>query len=360
VNQASGSTPYGFVGLLWTELIEVLGVCARCRSLRTTRKPGIDHDAMSTRAVCGIPPVLARTGTGFAAIGDISMTTVEITYRYGHRDVPARSHPRDAAAARLRLDDGNRAFAALLRDRSGATEAARHIIDVASDDFLLAAGGNGVPKQYPFAAMLGCSDARVPIELIFNEGPNDLFVVRVAGNGISGDVLGSLRYAMEHLRDSLRLVVVLGHSGCGAILTAVDIFLEPSGYLPLLANHALRGILDRQLIVVQATARRLTSVFGTDVTRHKRYREALIEASVVTNAALSAYTIQEELRGTGPHGMRAVYGVYLLESQTIWGPAGRTDGVTGLADPPENLASFLEFGERIVSSDRIASLISSE
>jgi carbonic anhydrase len=122
----------------------------------------------------------------------------------------------------------------------------------------------------------------------------------VAGNGIGGDVLGSLRYAMEHLRDSLRLVVVLGHSGCGAILTAVDIFLEPGGYLPLLANHALRGVLDRQLIVVQATARRLTSVFGADVTRHKRYREALIEASVVTNAALSAYTIQEELRGTGP------------------------------------------------------------
>ena len=65
-------------------------------------------------------------------------------------------------------------------------------------------------------------------------------------------------------------------------------------------------------------------MFGADVTRHKRYREALIEASVVTNAALSAYTIQEELRGTGPHGMRAVYGVYFLESQTIWAaPAGK-------------------------------------
>ena len=110
--------------------------------------------------------------------------------------------------------------------------------------------------------MLGCSDARVPVELIFNEGPNDLFVVRVAGNGLGSDVLGSLRYAIENLRGSLRLVVVLGHSGCGALSAAVDTFLQPAGYLPLATNHALRGILDRQLIVVQATARRLTSAFG--------------------------------------------------------------------------------------------------
>ena len=112
--------------------------------------------------------------------------------------------------------------------------------------------GAGAAKQRPFAAVLGCSDARVPIELIFNEGPNDLFVVRVAGNGLGNDVLGSLRYAIDHLRDSLRLVVVLGHSGCGAMSAAVDSFLEPAGYLPLATNHALRSILDRQLIVVQA------------------------------------------------------------------------------------------------------------
>ena len=87
----------------------------------------------------------------------------------------------------------------------------------------------GAPKQRPFAAVLGCSDARARIELIFNEGPNDLFVVRVAGNGLGNDVLGSLRYAIDHLRGSLRLVVVLGHSGCGAMSAAVDSFLEPAG-----------------------------------------------------------------------------------------------------------------------------------
>ena len=205
--------------------------------------------------------------------------------------------------------------------------------------------------------MLGCSDARVPIELIFNEGPNDLFVVRVAGNGLGNDVVGSLRYAIDHLRDSLRLVVVLGHSGCGAMSAAVDLFLEPAGYLSLATNYALRTILDRQLIVVQATSRKLTNVFGGDVTRNSRYREALIEASIVTNAALAAYTVQQELHGFDPHDLRVVYGVYVLQSREVWTPAGNASGTAGLAEPPRNLASFVELGEAIAGSDRIRSLI---
>ena len=87
-------------------------------------------------------------------------------------------------------------------------------------------------------AVLGCSDARVPIELIFKEGPNDLFVVRVAGNGLGSEVLGSLKYAVEHLGGSLRIIVVLGHSGCGAVSEAVDAFLEPPD-LPLVRRAAL-------------------------------------------------------------------------------------------------------------------------
>ena len=117
--------------------------------------------------------------------------------------------------------------------------------------------GQAIPQQRPFAAVIGCSDARVPIELVFNEGPNDLFVIRVAGNGLGGDVLGSLKYAVEHLSGSLRLVVILAHSGCGALTAAVDVFLEPAAYLALATQHALRNILDRQLIVVQACAKTL-------------------------------------------------------------------------------------------------------
>ena len=73
--------------------------------------------------------------------------------------------------------------------------------------------------QHPFAAILGCSDSRVPPELLFDQGMGDLFVVRVAGHAIDDDVAGSIGYAVRHL--DTRLVVVLGHSDCGAITAAL-------------------------------------------------------------------------------------------------------------------------------------------
>jgi carbonic anhydrase len=77
--------------------------------------------------------------------------------------------------------------------------------------------------QHPFATLLACSDSRVPPELVFDQGFGDLFVVRVAGNIIATDVLGSLQYASYHLRTPL--FVVLGHQGCGAVTAAVDALL---------------------------------------------------------------------------------------------------------------------------------------
>jgi carbonic anhydrase len=153
--------------------------------------------------------------------------TVDIIYRYETQDSSARPRPSDSNAALHRLDDGNKAFAELLdhvKDESGSIQ---QVISVDPRDLGLLPTETEMPKQRPFAAVLGCSDARVPIELIFNEGPNDLFVIRVAGNGLGTEVLGSLKYAVEHLAGSLKLIVVLGHSGCGALTAAVDIFLLP-------------------------------------------------------------------------------------------------------------------------------------
>jgi len=288
------------------------------------------------------------------------MRTVEITYRYGAQDIPTQPRPANAESALHRLDEGNQAFAALLASLIEVDGTARRIVQVDLRDLGLQPNEQGTPRQRPFAAVLGCSDARVPIELIFNQGPNDLFVVRVAGNGLGNDVLGSLRYAIEHLRGSLRLVVVLGHSGCGAMSAAVDAFLEPAGYLQLVTNHSLRSILDQQLIVVQVSARKLASTFGADVAAHPRYRKVLTEVSIVTNAALTAYTVQselEQLEQLDRRDLRAVYGVYLLESREVWAPRGNAAQTIGLAEPPRDLASFVELGEAIVKSDRIASLL---
>ena len=130
----------------------------------------------------------------------------------------------DSRAAHIRLNDGNQAFAALLEGLTTENVGVQRIILVDPRDLGLLPGDAELPKQRPFAAILGCSDARVPVELVFNEGPNELFVIRVAGNGLGTEVLGSLKYAVDHLSGSLKLIVVLGHSGCGALTSAVDVF----------------------------------------------------------------------------------------------------------------------------------------
>ena len=288
------------------------------------------------------------------------MKTVEITYRYGAPDTLARHWPTDSDAARLRLNEGNQAFAAILdglADDSGAT---RRVIHVDAQDLGLNEDNKTRPKQRPFAAVLGCSDARVPIELIFNEGPNDLFVIRVAGNGLGSEVLGSLQYAVEHLGGSMKIVAVLGHSGCGAVSAAVDVFLHPARYLEVATSHSLRGIIDRLLVVVQASAKRMHEVFGAEVTRSPGYRAALVETSVILNAALAAHTVQKEMGSTDIDGIKAVYGVYLLETRQVWTPGHGTAVWTGLADPPGDPAAFVQLGNAICHSDRITSLLKAE
>ena len=286
------------------------------------------------------------------------LKTVDIIYRYEARDTSARPLPMDSDAAWRRLNGGNSDFAALLdhvKDESGVQQ----IIPVDPRDLGLDSNVAGIPKQRPFAAVLGCSDARVPIELIFNEGPNDLFVIRVAGNGLGMEVLGSLKYAIDHLGGTLKLIVVLGHSGCGALTAAVDVFLNPGDYVAIAAMHSIRNILDRSLIVVQASANKLLSAFGPGVARNSGYRQALIEASIITNAALSAYSIQQEFVGHDLPELQAVYGVYVLETREVWAP--RSGGIkgAGLASPPRDLAEFGALADAVVQSERIASYLKS-
>ena len=284
------------------------------------------------------------------------MAGFEIVYRCNEGSNPLRSAPSDAVAARARLDEGNRKFASLFVTPPVAEAiAARCVVPT---DFSLA--GNGLAVQSPFAAVLGCADARVPVELIFNVGPNDIFVVRVAGNGLGPDVLGSLRYAIEHLGGSLKVIAVLGHSGCGAVSAAVDVFLNPSEYLALATSRAIRGILDQLTIVVHASARRLQQAFGQGVTSRPGYRTALIEMAVVTNAAATAHSIQRAIRKHGAGDLMTLYGVYLLDSCHVWAPQLGSDDWSGLADAPADVNSFSELADAVTRSARIAELLDSE
>ena len=284
------------------------------------------------------------------------MDPVEIVYRYGDESVARRERPADAAEAQRRLDAGNRVFSALFASGSSAA-CARCVIDVDSSDVGVTAAGPAAALQRPFAAVLGCSDARVPIELIFNEGPNDLFVVRVAGNTLGGDVQGSLDYALDHLADSMKLIAVLGHSGCGAVTAAVDVLLRPTGYLSLASKHAVRSVVDRLHVAVHAADRKLKTALGPEVVRHPRFREALIEMSIATNAAFCAHTLQQEIEAGGPPGVQVVYGVFVLEDRAVWAPRCGSDQVSGLALPPRDEQGFVELGETTLRSRRIARLL---
>lgn len=118
---------------------------------------------------------------------------------------PGPHQPQNGQAALQRLLDGNARFA---RGKP------LHQHENADWRRQLSAG------QHPFAAIVGCSDSRVPVELIFDQGFGDLFVIRVAGNVIAADVLGSLQYAVAHLH--VPLILVLGHHQCGAVTAAVE------------------------------------------------------------------------------------------------------------------------------------------
>jgi len=125
----------------------------------------------------------------------------------------------NAAEALQRLLDGNQRYVAGRAVRPNQTTARRATV----------AGG-----QHPFAAILGCSDSRVPPEIVFDQGLGDLFVVRLAGNVADPVALDSLDYAVTHL--GARLILVLGHERCGAVTAAVEGHEEPGDVGPMLAE----------------------------------------------------------------------------------------------------------------------------
>src|SRR5471030_2109312 len=116
-----------------------------------------------------------------------------------------------AQEALVLLQEGNRRFVSDISNRDAIASRARRLV--------LAV------RQEPFASILGCSDSRVPVEIVFDQGLGDLFVIRVAGNIVAPSLIGSIEFAAENF--GTRLVVVLGHTQCGAIETTMQQLLRP-------------------------------------------------------------------------------------------------------------------------------------
>jgi carbonic anhydrase len=278
----------------------------------------------------------------------------ELVYRFdpsGHHTLPA---PTDPAEAIARLEEGNRQFARFI-DPAARSPEAPHVFWLDAD----ALGTDGAPPtQRPFAAILGCSDARVPTEMVFHQGANDLFVVRVAGNVLGAECLGSLDYAVTNLDDGLKLLVVLGHSGCGAVTAAVDAFIDPTRYLEVATTHPLRAIVDRILIAVRTAHRALERAYSQPVEKEPGYRAALVETAVALNAAITAATLRQEFRDRlGPH-RGVVYGVYDLVSRRVKLPLDEESNLAiRLAPPPAGAESFDKLGLLIAGSRRVKDLL---
>jgi carbonic anhydrase len=109
------------------------------------------------------------------------------------------------------LQEGNRRFVSDVSNRDPIASRARRLELAVS--------------QEPFATILGCSDSRVPVEIVFDQGLGDLFVIRVAGNIVAPSLIGSVEFAAEQF--GTRLVVVLGHTQCGAIETTLQQLRRP-------------------------------------------------------------------------------------------------------------------------------------
>ena len=129
--------------------------------------------------------------------------------------------------------------------------------------------------QEPSAIILGCSDARVPAEIVFDQGLGDLFVIRVAGNVVASSQVGSVEFAVE--RFGTRLVVVLGHSQCGAIQATLEA-LQGGGA----QSRGLRSIVDRVRPSVE-------TLLETDL---KHDRPALVHHSVRANIRMSVHQLR--------------------------------------------------------------------
>jgi carbonic anhydrase len=135
---------------------------------------------------------------------------------------PGSSPPPNAIApaeALKRLMDGN----------------ARYVANAPNERDFSSGRAARVQGQYPFAQILSCSDSRVSPELAFDQGPGDLFVMRVAGNVVSADLLASIEYGTQFL--GVPLIMVLGHSGCGAVDAAIKVLKTKAvlpGHLPQL------------------------------------------------------------------------------------------------------------------------------
>ncbi|MDX1430869.1 MAG: carbonic anhydrase [Gammaproteobacteria bacterium] len=206
-----------------------------------------------------------------------------------------------AASALERLREGNRRFVSGVRSLDTLTSQTRR------DEF--------VAGQKPFAVILGCSDSRVPVEIVFDQGMGDLFVIRVAGNVVAASQIGSVEFAAE--RFGTRLVVVMGHTRCGAVQATLEQLQQPGER----QSRNLRSIVDRIRPAVE----------GLLETELRHDQEALARQAVRANVRVATSHLR--------HGSEVLENLILNDGLHVVGAeysleTGAVDFFDGVGDIP--------------------------
>jgi carbonic anhydrase len=272
---------------------------------------------------------------------------------------PDDERPATARRARELLLEGNRWFVSL-GDAPDARTARWHLVRLDAGDIGIGGEDGAAPAHTPFAAVLGCSDARVPAELVLGRAAGDLFVVRVAGNVPGTWSIGSIDFAVDKL-ETMRLLAVIGHTSCQAVGAAVDAYLAPASYLGVAAQLPLRAIIDSLLPAVVCAQAAMGEVFGAGVSDRSGYRNALVELSVILNSALTAGVLRQTFAPRLAETLDVVYGVYNLTNRIVGLPSDTGGGTwtPELAHPPAEEAEVVALGRDTAASRFIAGLLDS-
>lgn len=182
--------------------------------------------------------------------------------------MPHSNRPKSGLEALAMLKEGNRRYVNSLTDANPTMQKRPELVN----------------EQDPFAIILGCSDARVPVEIVFDQGLGDLFVIRVAGNVVAPSQIGSVEFAAEKF--GTKLVVVLGHSHCGAVTACVEALINPEQYY----SPNLQSIVDRIRPSVY-NLHELATASGQDIDA-----EELIDRSIRANVRMSVSQLKHGSR----------------------------------------------------------------
>lgn len=275
---------------------------------------------------------------------------IDYTFRFDPMQSQNEPQPADSAAARKALIEGNRTFSEWMKTCrcAGGSDHKEFVVAAGGLNSILSVDANNFPTQKPFAVVVGCSDARVPTEMLFGQGFNDLFVVRNAGNVLSDVVQGSIDFTLVALKDSVRVIVVLGHTNCGAVKGAVDAYLNPGRFWSKSYSPNLRLIFQRIFVAVRESDNMLREVWGPDAQKQPGYQDALVETAVSLNAAHTAFALRQEIEEGGANpDVQVLFGAYDIRTHQVCMPTrpmdAQSEDMVNLApafERPEELANL--------------------